>query len=86
MGTLNNWDFSWPTYMQEYGHEVLTEGAKMKVVMLALKGTAGRWMVTLHNSDSPELRNFTWFMTALQWQFEDPLANCKARDHIKTVQ
>lgn len=59
------------TYMQEYGHEIPTEGA------------TARWMVTLHNANSLEFRNFNQFMTAPR--FEDPLADYKARDRIKTV-
>lgn len=42
-------------------------------------------MVTLHNANALELRNFDCFMTMLHHQFEDSLADQKARDHIKTV-
>lgn len=40
-------------------------------------------MVTLHNADATELRNFNYFMMALCRCFEDPLADCKAHNHIK---
>lgn len=44
-------------------------------------------MVSLHNANAPKLRNFNRFMMALKWQFEDPPpADCKAHDHIKTMQ
>lgn len=45
-------------YMEEYGCEIPTEGAKVRVVTLALEGAAARWMVTLHNANTPELQNF----------------------------
>lgn len=73
-------------YMQKYGHEIPTEGAKLRVVTLALEGAAASWMVTLHNANAPELRNFNRFMTALRQRFEDPLADRKARDRIKNAQ
>lgn len=46
------------TYMQEYGNEIPTEGAKVRVITLVLEGAAARWMVTLHNTNAAELRNF----------------------------
>lgn len=44
--------------MQQYKADIVTEGAKMRVVTLALEGTTVNWMVTLHNDDAPELCNF----------------------------
>lgn len=73
------------TYMQEYGPEIPTEGAKVRSVTLALEGATAHWMVTVHNANAPELRNFNQFITVLCQWFEDPLADCKARDCIKTV-
>lgn len=43
------------TYMQEYGRNFPTQGARVRVVTLALEGAAARWMVTLHNADALEL-------------------------------
>lgn len=40
------------TYMQEYGHKIPTEGARVRMVTLALEGAADRWMVTLHNANT----------------------------------
>lgn len=57
----------------------------MRSVTLVLEGATARWMVTLHNMNAPELRNFDQFMTALCRQFKDPLADSKARDCIKTM-
>lgn len=39
----------------------------------------------LYNDDALELRNFDLFMATLQKCFEDLLADCKARDSIKTI-
>lgn len=50
---------------------------------LALEGAAARWMVTLHNVDAIELQNFNHFMMTLHRCFKDPLADRKARNHIK---
>lgn len=61
--------------MQEYGHKIPMEGARVRIVTLALEGGIARWMVTLHNVNALELRNFNRFMTALIWQFEDPLTD-----------
>lgn len=61
-----------------------TKGAKVRCVTKALEGTTAEWMVILHN-DASELRNFDCFMATLQKSFEDTLADCKARDHIKTI-
>lgn len=61
-----------------------TKGAKVQCVTMALEGTTDEWIVILHN-DASELRNFDCFMAALWKSFEDPLADCKARDHIKTI-
>lgn len=36
------------TYIQEYGRDLPTEGARVRVVTLAL-GVTAQWMVTLHN-------------------------------------
>lgn len=47
----------------KYGHEIPTEGAKVRVVKLVLKGTTARWMVTFHNANASELRNFNRYMT-----------------------
>lgn len=63
------------TYMQEYGQETATEGSKVKCVTMTLEEATARWMVTLHNDNAPELRNFNHFMTALRKHFKDPLAN-----------
>lgn len=63
------------TYMQEYSHEIPSEGARVRVVTLALEGTSARWMVTLHKANTLELWNFNQFMTALRWRFKDSLAN-----------
>lgn len=72
------------TYVQEYGDKIPIKGAKVRVITLALEGAAVRWMVTLHNGNAPELRNFNRFMSAMRWQFEDSLADRKTRDHIRT--
>lgn len=71
--------------MQEYMRDLPTKGARARVITLTLEGAAACWMVTLHNADGPELQNFNQLMTALRQRFEDPLANEKARDHIKTM-
>lgn len=42
-------------------------------------------MVTLHKANEKELRNFYCFMTGLHQRFEDPLAERKVRDCIKTM-
>lgn len=63
------------TYMQEYSHEIPTEGTRVRVVTLALEGTSARWMVTLYKANTLELWNFNQFMTALRWRFKDSLAN-----------
>lgn len=52
--------------------------------MLELERGTAHWMVTLHNVNALELRNFEHSKTALCRQFQDPLANHKVRDHIKT--
>lgn len=53
------------TDVQEYGHKVPAKRAKLRVVTLAIEEALAWWMVTLHNSDAPKLRNFNRFMTAL---------------------
>lgn len=65
-------------YMQEYGQELPSEGARVRVITLALEGARDRWMVTLHNANAPELQNFNCFMAVLRWRFEDPVADWKA--------
>lgn len=70
------------TYMQDYGPEIVTEGDKLRCVTMALEGAAVRWMVTLHNDNTP---CYNCFMAACCKCFEDPLVNIKARDHIKTI-
>lgn len=72
------------TYMQDYGWEVPSEVAWVRVIMLAMEGAAARRMVTLNNAEVPELQNFTRFMAALRQWLEEPLADRKARDCIKT--
>lgn len=72
-------------YMQEYRPDISTEGAKVTYVILALEGAATRRVVTFHNMNNPELRNFIHFMNVLHCWFEDPFADQKARDHIKTM-
>lgn len=47
----------------------------MRIVTLALEGATAHWMVTLHNANSLELQNFSQFMMALRWRFENPLAD-----------
>lgn len=66
------------TYMQVYRRTLPSEDARVRIVTLALEGAAACWMVTLHNSDAPELRKFNRFMLALRQHFEDHLANQKA--------
>lgn len=39
----------------------------------------------LHNANVPELRNFDQFMMNLHHWFNDPLADWKACDHIRTM-
>lgn len=51
---------------------------------MALEWTTAEWMDTLHNN-ALELRNFEHFIAALWKCFEDPIANHKAKDHIKTI-
>lgn len=70
--------------MQEYGRDLSTEGVRVRVITLALEGAA-TWMVTLHNTDVPELQNFNHFMKALRSRFKDCRANQKARDCIKII-
>lgn len=41
-------------------------------------------MVSLHNDDAPQLRNYD-FMVALCQRFEDPLAECKTQTWMKTI-
>lgn len=72
-------------YMQDNGPKIATEAGKVRCVTTALEGAVVWWMVTLHNDDAPELRNFNRFMVALCKRFKDPLADCKAREHIKTI-
>lgn len=52
---------------------------------MVLEGTTGKWIVTLHNDDVPELWRFDHFMGALQKHFQDLLADCKARTRIRTI-
>lgn len=42
-------------------------------------------MVTLHNANTPELRNFNRFMTVLCHRFEGPLVGRKVRECKKTI-
>lgn len=70
--------------MQVYGRSLSNDAAKIRVVTLAFKGTAARW-ITLYNSDAAEVQNFNQFMTTLRHEFEDCLADCKAQDQIKTI-
>lgn len=58
----------------------------MRSLLKVLEGTVARWMVTLHNANAPELRNFNIFMMALRQRFEDLLADCRGRNHIKIMQ
>lgn len=67
-------------YMQAYGPEIGTESSKVQCTTMALEGAVAQWMVTLYNDDALELRNFNQFMVVLRKSFEDPLADCKARD------
>lgn len=71
------------TYMQEYGGYLPIEGTKVWCVTLALETAAVGLMVALHNKDAPELHN--WFMVALYKRFKDPLADQKAKIHMKTI-
>lgn len=73
------------TYMQEYSHNNPTEETK-GVNAGTRRGHSPMDGEPPHNANSPQLRNFNCFMTALRWQFEDQLANWKARHCIKTVQ
>lgn len=50
---------------------------------MALEGTIDEWIVTLHNDNAMELRNFDHFIAALWKCFKDPLGDHKARDRIK---
>lgn len=59
------------TYMQEYGADLPTEGAKVQIMTLVLEEEAEEWIVTFHNNDAAELHNFNRFMGALQKRFED---------------
>lgn len=43
------------TYVQEYGQEIPTEGAKVRSVTLGLEGAIAHWMMTLHNVNAPKL-------------------------------
>lgn len=70
--------------MYEYGQEIPSESGWVRIVTMALEGTAACWMVTLHNADALNLWNFNHFMATLRW-FEDSLADQKARYCIKTV-
>lgn len=58
------------TFMQEYGPDLPTEGAQIKCITLPLEGAAVCWMITLHNENAPNLRNFNCFMGALHQCFE----------------
>lgn len=72
--------------MREYGPEITTESGKVRCVTMALGPRAvAQCMLALHNDDAPELRNFNQFMAVLCKRFEDPLADGKARDRIKTI-
>lgn len=73
------------TYMQEYGQEIPTKDGKLRSITLVLEGATGCWMVTFHNANALELRNFNHLMMMIRRRFEDLLADRKARDHIKTM-
>uniref|UniRef100_A0ACB8EQ07 Uncharacterized protein n=1 Tax=Sphaerodactylus townsendi TaxID=933632 RepID=A0ACB8EQ07_9SAUR len=51
-----------------------------------LEAKAAAWLVGLLEEDAPKLRNFDWFMLALQWRFEDPFLEEKARAHLQRLQ
>lgn len=57
-------------YMQEYGADLLSKGAKVWSMTLALKETAD-WMVTLHKDNTSELSNFNQSVGALWKRFKD---------------
>lgn len=67
-------------YMQVYGQNFLTQGAQVPVNTLDLEGAAARWMVNLHSTNAPELRNFNQFMTALR----HPLLNAKPETALES--
>lgn len=60
MGTLSNWVLPGPCpdLLAEYGPEIPIKGTKVKSITLALEGAAAHCMVTLHNTNAPELKNF----------------------------
>lgn len=72
-------------YMEEYGQDIPTDWARICIVQAALDGIAADWVVDLHDSDNPELLNFNQFMVSLRRRFEDPLADQKDWEWIKTL-
>ncbi|KAK9391861.1 Retrotransposon-derived protein PEG10 [Crotalus adamanteus] len=73
------------SYMEEYGQDIPSEKARIRIVQSALDGPAADWVVNLHDSNAPELSNFNRFMSSLRRRFEDPLADRKAHERIKTM-
>ncbi|KAK9395050.1 Retrotransposon-derived protein PEG10 [Crotalus adamanteus] len=73
------------SYMEEYGQDIPSDKARIRIVQSALDGPAADWVVNLHDSNAPELSNFNRFMSSLRRRFEDPLADRKARERITTM-
>lgn len=73
------------SYMYEYSWEILSKIGQVRIIIMALEGAVAHWMVTYTMLTLPEFQNFNQFMAVLRWRFEDPLADWKARDFIKTV-
>lgn len=71
--------------MEKYGRDILSDQGQIHIVKPVLDGTAVDWVVDLHDANTPELQNFNQFMAALRCHFEDPLADHKAQEQIKTI-
>lgn len=57
----------------------------MSVVTAKLKGEAAKWMITLHNEDTPELRDAGRFLGELQARFEDEAKTQQVEGEIREL-
>lgn len=56
--------------------------AQVHAIAANLEGKTLGWLVSLHDTEAPELANLDAFMQTLQEQFKDPMAARHTETHI----
>uniref|UniRef100_A0ACB8F8H9 Uncharacterized protein n=1 Tax=Sphaerodactylus townsendi TaxID=933632 RepID=A0ACB8F8H9_9SAUR len=73
------------SYMEVHGGDLQSERKRVFEVGTQLRGEAANWLAGLVEGDAPEIYNLEWFLLALRWRFEDPLAEEKARAALQRL-